>query len=119
MKLARIATISLGTFVLGTLPAQAGTGFGDSPIARFTKEDHALSKQAAREALDSAPDGQAVTWSNPNTKATGSVKPLKTLTENGMTCRLTQFDNEAAGKKGRVRYKLCKTADGSWKATTK
>ncbi len=118
MNRVRCLALALGAIVLSPAPAQA-VGFGDAAMAKFTKEDHALSKAAMKEALDSAPDGQAVKWSNPATKAAGSVTPLKTTTENGLSCRLTQFDNEAKGQKGRLRYKLCKLADGSWKVPAK
>lgn len=119
MKRSTFTRLALCALALGPLAAQATNVFGDSPMAYFTKDDHAMSKAAIKEALESAPDGKAVTWANPESKAAGSVTPLKTTTENGMSCRLTQFENEAKGKKGRLRYKLCKTTEGSWKAVTK
>ena len=106
-------------YLPASLCAQTMGFLNDSPIAKFTKEDHALFEAAMKKALDGAADGAVEEWSNPKTKAHGSVTPLKTVTKDGRTCRKLRVINEADGASSRSKFKFCKFPDGSWKVPAK
>jgi surface antigen len=86
----------------------------DSPFVHFTKEDHALFDEAMAEALDKNPDGQARPWSNPNTRASGQLKPLKSFDRNGLKCRRVYIASKAKGRTASGEYNMCKQASGKW-----
>ncbi|MEO8188472.1 MAG: RT0821/Lpp0805 family surface protein [Burkholderiaceae bacterium] len=86
----------------------------NGPLGQLKKDDVAIARAAIKKALDTGPDGQAQTWSNPKTKASGTVKPTKTFTKDGMRCRTTDFSTSAGGKRGTSTWNLCKTKEG-WK----
>jgi hypothetical protein len=56
-----------------------------------------------------------VTWSNPQTGASGSIAPGPTFVRNGVTCRKASFGAVAGGTKGESAWTLCKYPEG-WKA---
>ena len=84
------------------------------PLGHLTKDDVTIARAEIAKALDSGTDGQTQTWSNPKTKASGTVKPTKTFTKDGMRCRATEFTTSAGGERGASTWNLCKTKDG-WK----
>lgn len=84
------------------------------PLGHLKKDDVAIARAEIAKALDSGADGQTQTWSNPKTKASGTVKPTKTFTKDGMRCRATEFTTSAGGERGASTWNLCKTKDG-WK----
>ena len=84
------------------------------PLGKLTKSDIDIARAEFRKALDTGKDGQTFTWSNPETKASGTVKPTKTFTKDGMRCRATEFKTSAGGEKGASTFNLCSTKDG-WK----
>lgn len=84
------------------------------PLGKLTKSDINIARAEIRKALDTGKDGQTYTWSNPETKASGTVKPTKTFTKDGMRCRATEFATSAGGERGASTWNLCHTKDG-WK----
>ncbi|HKO68189.1 MAG TPA: RT0821/Lpp0805 family surface protein [Burkholderiaceae bacterium] len=102
------ALFSSQTFAANALFAARG------PLGNLKKDDVEIARAAIRTALDSGPDGQAQTWSNPKTKASGTVKPTKTFSKDGMRCRTADFSTSAGGERGASTWNLCKTKEG-WK----
>ncbi len=86
----------------------------DAPIARMTAEDLRIWSDAIRDALDRRHDGDAFTWSNPATKAAGTIRVVASFERSGMTCRGAEFTNTAGGETSRTAWNLCKTPQG-WK----
>lgn len=84
------------------------------PLGHLKKEDVTIARAEITKALDSGADEQTQTWSNPKTKASGTVKPTKTFTKDGMRCRATEFTTSAGGERGASTWNLCKTKEG-WK----
>ena len=82
------------------------------PLGHLTKSDIEIARAEIRKALDTAKDGQPHTWSNPETKASGTVKPTRTFTKDGMRCRATEFTTSAGGERGASTWNLCSTKDG-------
>lgn len=76
------------------------------PLGHLTKSDVTIARTAIAKALDTGTDGQTYTWSNPETKASGTVKPTKTFTKDGMRCRATEFATSAGGERGASTWNL-------------
>ena len=85
-------------------------------LNEFTDADREMLQSEARRALDDDADGTRTDWTNPDTGNGGSIKPLKTLTVDGQTCRQTAFrQTTASGLKGQGVYHLCRQDDGTWR----
>lgn len=105
-------------FVLAAAPLSGFSAdnkvFATSPMAKMTDADFTIARAAVDDALDNAPDGEKRAWSNPATKASGTVRPGKTFTRDGLRCRSADFATTAGGKSGQSKWNLCKK-DGAWK----
>jgi len=86
----------------------------NGPMGHLKKSDITIARAEIKKALDTGKDGQTFTWTNPETKATGTIKPTKTFTKDGMRCRATEFATSAGGERGASTWNLCSTKDG-WK----
>ena len=86
-----------------------------SPASSFTEQDFELLKQAGREALDAAADGDTRGWSNPETGAFGTIQPLSTYEHQGTTCRRVEIFNNSSRASGTSRFDFCRHEDGTWK----
>lgn len=84
------------------------------PLGHLKKDDVTIARAEITKALESGADGQVQTWSNPKTKAAGTVKPTSTFTKEGMRCRAVDFTTSAGGERGASTWNLCKTKNG-WK----
>lgn len=85
-----------------------------SPARYFTDEDWKLSGEAADKALDTAKDGETVSWKNPTSGANGTYTPTSTTTEQGMTCREVKIVNHAGNVDASSFMKSCQKPDGKW-----
>jgi surface antigen len=111
MKLAPLLISVILALSGGSALAQNLRFLERSPAAYFDDQDWALLKQATRDALDNSPDGATTSWENPKTGHKGTVTPLKTYEDSGMTCRTVRFSSEAADLTGTSTHSLCKKAD--------
>lgn len=84
------------------------------PLGHLKKDDVTIARAEITKALETGQDGQTQTWSNPKTKASGTVKPTKTFTKDGMRCRAAEFTTSAGGQRGASTWTLCNTKEG-WK----
>lgn len=77
-------------------------------------------KEKATEAADtaaSAPVGEAVSWSNPDTGNSGSTVATKeTVDDSGNRCRDFQSTITVDGKEDTVHGTACRQPDGTWSA---
>jgi surface antigen len=87
----------------------------EAPISRFTKQDMKLFEQALNDALEKSADGEAKTWSNPDTQAGGEIKTIKSFKRGAMPCRSLVIRNSAKGLTASGEYSLCKQPKGEWK----
>ena len=87
-----------------------------SPISYFKESDTQMFRDNASRALNEAADNETFSWNNPETGASGTAKPFRTVEENGTTCRNLRFKNKAGGVSGGSMVKFCKQPDGSWKS---
>jgi surface antigen len=117
--MARGTTFLLLSVCLLTLAVPASAFWGwmrGAALNEFTEADLAMLQSEARRVLDEDADGTRTDWTNPDTGNGGSIKPLKTLTVDGQTCRQTAFrQTTASGLKGQGVYHLCQQDDGTWR----
>lgn len=105
---ARTAAIIGGTLLGGFLGGAVGKNMDDTDRLKM------------QQALESNRTNQAASWSNPDTGAHYTVKPVRTYTRQtrrGTTQPCREFINEAiiGGKKQQVYGTACRQADRSWK----
>ncbi len=87
---------------------------GRGPLAHLKEDDIEIARTEIMKTLDNGADGQTQAWANPKTKASGTIKPTKTFTKDGMRCRAAEFTTSAGGERGASTWNVCHTKDG-WK----
>jgi surface antigen len=98
-----------GGVILGGL---AGGAIGNM----LDQRDHQLAAQAAQQALEKAPTGTVVPWTNPDNGHTGAVTPVRTYqVANGGYCREYQQTVTVGGQQQQSYGTACRQPDGSWK----
>ncbi|HEY0747082.1 MAG TPA: hypothetical protein VGD63_10305 [Steroidobacteraceae bacterium] len=111
-KTARVLVFGLATIAAWTAHA-AGYGFlAHTVVAKLTPQDVKIGTAAAVAALDAGQNGN---WTNPATRASGTITIVKTLDIGGHKgCRQTRLDIESGGMKDHGTYILCRRSSGSW-----
>lgn len=112
----------LATLALILVPAVAcAAGWGalllQGPTQWFNGDDMKLLVDSAREALEEAPVGKTIDWSNPKTRHSGAATVLGDSKKDGQTCRTFRVDTQAKGMKESMRYIACREPDGRWELT--
>lgn len=80
------------------------------------ERDKRLAAQAAHQALETAPSGKSVSWTNPENGHSGAVTPTRTYQNaSGQYCREYQHTITVDGKQERGHGTACRQPDGSWK----
>lgn len=98
--------------IAGTL---AGAWVGSKVANGLSAQDRTYYNSAASRA-ETAPVGQQIVWSNPNTGAQGTITPTRDgRTADGYACREYQQTVTIGGKTERAYGTACKQPDGSWK----
>ena len=79
------------------------------------QRDKRMAAETQQRALETAPTGKPVAWTNPDSGHSGTVTPKRTYQSGGAYCR--EFQNEVIidGKKGNAYGTACRQPDGSWK----
>ena len=103
-----IAAIAVGTLL--------GAAIGNSIGQSLDKADLAAYHNASQNALETSPDGQPVTWRNPNSGNYGPVTPVNVYQNNsGQYCREYTQTVNVGGKQESAYGQACRQPDGSWK----
>jgi len=98
-----------GGVILGGL---AGGAVGNL----LDQRDHQLAAQAAQQALEKAPTGTAVPWTNPDNGHAGVVTPVRTYqVADGSYCREYQQTVTVGGQQQQSHGTACRQPDGSWR----
>ena len=100
--------------------AIAGAVIGGALLGAFAgnmldQRDKRLAAEAQQRALESAPTGKPVAWTNPDTGHSGTVTPVRTYQAGGSYCREFQNNVTIDGKKENAFGTACRQPDGSWK----
>ena len=97
---------------LGTL---AGAFLGREVGKSLDRADQAH-MQRAETAAQTAPVGQRISWSNPDSGNSGSVTPTREgRDQSGNQCREYQTTVTVGGKQEQAYGTACRQQDGSWK----
>lgn len=86
----------------------------DAPYAQFTDEDHAIFNETLNDTLSRGAEGATRKWSNPKTRASGEMTPLKSFEREGRSCRTLSIKNKAKGLSASAKYNFCKQDTGKW-----
>ena len=95
----------------GTVGAMGGWAYGGT----LMPSDRETFRKTTQHAMQHTPNGQVVTWANPETQAAGSITPTGSfIGKGGLHCR--NFDATVAAKDGIGRGSgiACKGQDGEW-----
>ena len=100
--------------------AIAGALIGGALLGGFAgnaldQRDKRLAAEAQQRALETAPSGKPVAWTNPDTGHTGTVTPVRTYQAGGTYCREFQSNVTIDGKPDKAYGTACRQPDGSWK----
>jgi hypothetical protein len=87
----------------------------DAPMAHFKGKDQELFEEALNAVLDGT-QGASRRWSNPETKAGGEVRAVKSFTRENAACRTVAIANKAEGRTSSWNYDFCKDR-GKWYLT--
>ena len=86
-----------------------------SPARFFNDKDWELASQTADKVLGEMPDGEVVSWNNPDNGHHGEMSARSIDDLDGHPCRMLQIVNHAAGRSGSSSFRFCRQDDGSWK----
>jgi len=92
-----------------------GALLGGAAGSDLDQRDRQLAAQAQQRALENAPTGAPVEWTNPDNGHRGTVTPVRTYESQGTYCREIQSDVTIDGKPERAYGTACRQPDGSWK----
>jgi len=97
---------------IGTL---VGAFLGNEIGKSLDRADQAQVQRATQRA-ESAPIGQKITWSNPDSGNSGAVTPTREGRDaNGAQCREYHTTVNVGGKQEEAYGTACRQADGTWK----
>ena len=71
-------------------------------------------KLQVQHALETAPVGRSVAWTNPDNGNQYKVQPTRTYYQNEQPCREYSTEALIGGQKQKIYGKACRQADGSW-----
>lgn len=111
--------VLLATLALVLIPAAASAaGWGalllQGPTQWFNGDDMKLFVDSAREALENAPVGKTIEWTNPATRHSGATAVLAESSQDGRPCKTIRVDTQARGMRESMRYVACREPDGRW-----
>jgi surface antigen len=114
---------TVGTVLGGVGGAVAGTAIGTlvgaflgSEIGKSLDKADQAAAQRATQSASTAPIGQKITWSNPDTGNSGAVTPTREGRDtSGAQCREYHTTVNVGGKQEEAYGTACRQADGTWK----
>jgi surface antigen len=105
---------TFAVIALAAAPVLAVNLTDDAPLAHFKGKDRETFDMVLYAVLDDGKPGTTRTWSNPETKAAGEVKAVKSFTRGESVCRTVHVSNRAGGRTSSANYNFCKSAQGKW-----
>ena len=94
----------------------AGAMMGNQIGAALDQRDRLLLGQATQATLENAPDNAQGSWRNPNSGASGTIRPTATtMSATGTPCREFVQTIYVGGQAKEGYGRACRQADGSWK----
>src|SRR5262245_18979129 len=125
----KTAVGGLGGAAVGGLIAAAAGGGGSAIAASviggalvgglagnlLDDRDRRMANDAAQRALETAPSGKTVAWTNPESGHSGTVTPIRTFESNGSFCREYDQTVTIGGRPENSFGTACRQPDGSWR----
>jgi len=112
-----VALVFLAGGLFATASAQVNPFWSSRFGPKLTEQDRQYLMDSTNKLNDSPNPraGQSLSWSNPNTKARGTVELTRIYRHNDMTCHAVRYQNTPSRSQTRT-YNLnwCKSPDG-WK----
>lgn len=84
------------------------------PVAYLNDADKQILTETLKAALNDAPDGETLAWSNPDSGNNGTIEVLDTHEDYETTCRTIRTNMQASGREGGGVYRLCRAEDDTW-----
>lgn len=121
-----VGTIS-GGVIGGLIGSQFGGGSGKVLAAaggalagaylggQIGKSMDKVDRMQMQRALETAPTGRAVVWSNPDNGNRYTVQPVRTYYSEQQPCREYITKAIIGGKTEQIHGRACRQADGSWR----
>lgn len=104
-----------GNLAMTALGAVAGAFIGSEVGKSLDKVDQAAMQRAERHA-ETAPMGQSIAWSNPDSGHSGTVTPTRDGTDqSGNYCREYQSTVTVDSRDEKAFGTACRQPDGTWK----
>ena len=103
----QLAAIAIGTLLGGYLGGSIGKNMDE------------LDRYRANQALETAPTGTAVSWSNPDSGTSYKMTPTKTYESASGPCRDYTTEAVIDGRAEVVHGTACRQEDGSWHVSSK
>lgn len=117
----RVRVFSLGLVMVfaGGAAQAANLGFlSNTPISYMKQADLQALNGAAKTALDTKQDGEALNWSNEgahnSVEIKGTITPSDTVKTGDRTCRKVSIVALAKGQTQTWAPTACKTGEGKW-----
>ncbi|MFN5351442.1 MAG: RT0821/Lpp0805 family surface protein [Alphaproteobacteria bacterium] len=103
-----IVAIAGGTVIGALLGSEVGKSLDNA--------DRAYYSQTTQTSLETAPDGKASTWVNPNSGNSGDITPTRTFQDpKGSYCREFTQTISVGGKQEQAVGSACRDAQGTWR----
>ncbi len=102
----KLVAVGIGTLI--------GAAMGSEVGASLDKADQLYAAQTAQSALESAPSGTAVTWSNPDSGNAGTITPRPAVLVGDQYCREFVQEIVIGGETHTGVGTACRNPDGTW-----
>jgi len=79
------------------------------------QRDKRMAAEAQQRALETAPTGQPVAWTNPDSGHSGTITVTRTYQQGGTFCREYQQTVTIGGQQEHAFGTACRQPDGSWR----
>ena len=86
----------------------------NSPISKFDDQDLEIFQKAVINALDSAQDGQVISWKSPDSGFNGQIFLLSTSESGNQVCRRMRLVNVAGKLNSNAHYTACRDNVAGW-----
>ncbi|WP_457666198.1 RT0821/Lpp0805 family surface protein [Thiolapillus sp.] len=83
-------------------------------LESLSDADWNMLSETLHSALESAPDGNTVTWKNPASGNHGSIRMLTNSPSQDSNCRKVQLTTETTAKREGEPLTFCRSAEGNW-----
>ncbi len=108
-----------GQLVATAAGALIGAFVGNQVGQSLDNADKQYAYRAEQDALEHTPTGNEVSWNNPDSGNSGTIKPVQTYqTSEGRYCREYTHTVYVGGKEQDAYGRACRQPDGSWEVVS-